>query len=98
MSARASASQIVYLPPVADERFLQSTAEALERLAAESELRGRRMLASLLAIAKVEAEDDLKTCASNLRILSREQDRDDGAALMASKLARRGGKPAPSRN
>lgn len=90
MSPRANVSQVVYLPPVADESFLKNTVEMLERLRAESELRGRHMLASLLAITKVEAEDDLKTCANALRMQSRQHDRDDGAAELAQKFACRG--------
>jgi hypothetical protein len=41
-----------------------------------------------------EAEDDLKTCAKTLYIRSRDQDHDDGAAVMAQKFACRGGRPA----
>ena len=95
MSARTSASHIVDFPLVADEKFLSSTVDILERLRAESELRGHNLLASLLAITKGEAEDDLKTRARTLRLLARDQDhRDDGVARMAQKLACRGGKLA----
>ena len=41
--------------------FLRLTAEILERLELESSSRGNRMLASLLDIARTEAEDGLKT-------------------------------------
>ena len=40
--------------------FLRLTAEILERLELESSSRGNRMLASLLDIARTEAEDGLK--------------------------------------
>jgi hypothetical protein len=41
--------------------FLRVTAEILERLELESSCRGNRLLASLLDIARTEAEDGLKT-------------------------------------
>ena len=88
MSARANASPVIYLPSVVEEKFLKTTAEILERLRAQSENRGHPLLASLLAIAKDEAIDDLRTRA----ICSHEQDPDDGAASMARKLAYRGGR------
>ncbi|MGH6922734.1 MAG: hypothetical protein ACRED5_03095 [Propylenella sp.] len=92
MSVFAKAPRVVHFPTVVDERFLRSTVDALERLREESDLRGHSMLASLLAIAKCEAEDDLKTRAKIRRLNARGQDRDDGAAMMAQKLARRGAK------
>jgi hypothetical protein len=94
MSARANAPQVAYLPSVADEKFLKSVVEILDRLRAESDLRGHNLLGSLLAITKGEAEDDLKTCAKTHYIQSRHQDHDDGAAVMAQKFACRGGRPA----
>ena len=94
MAARAKSSKVVYLPPVADEHFLKNTVEMLDRLREESEMRGRHMLASLLEIAKSEAEDDLKTYANRLRMLARVYDGDDGAAMMAQKPACRGAKEA----
>ncbi len=94
MSARAHASKVVHLPAVADEHFLKNTVEMLERLQEESEARGRHLLGSLLAIAKVEAVDDLKTGANRLRMLSRELDRNDGAAELAQKFAHRAGNAA----
>jgi hypothetical protein len=89
MSARQGASSVVYIASAADEKFLASTAEALDRLHRESEHRGHRFLASLLSIAKGEAEDGANTLAKNDAIRAREPDRDDGAALMARKLTRR---------
>lgn len=87
MSARANASPVIYLPSVVDEKFLKATAKILERLRAQSENRGHPLLASLLAIAKDEAVDDLRTRA----IGPRDQDSDDGAASMAQRFAYRGG-------
>jgi hypothetical protein len=87
MAARATESTITYLPPAGDEGFLKNTVDMLERLREESELHDRHMLASLLAIAKGEAEDDLKTCANRMRLASREMDRNDGAAELAQKFA-----------
>lgn len=90
MSAQAnSASPVVHLPSVVDERFLRTTAEILERLRTQSENRGHPLLASLLAIAKGEAEDDLRTRA----IGPQDTDPDDGVASMARKLACRAGAP-----
>jgi hypothetical protein len=80
-------SQIVYLPFVVEEAFLKDTVDTLERLREESEMRGHGMLASLLAIAKGEAEDDLKTRAKTRHLQMRAQEQDDGAARMARKLA-----------
>jgi hypothetical protein len=95
MSARPKSS-IVYLPPVAgerfvkDETFLRSVSDLLEGLGAECDLRGHNMLASLLAIAKGEAEDGLHTRETD-REIGTESDEDDGAAMMAQRLACRVG-------
>ena len=59
---------VVYLPPVADRKFLRNAVDVLEQLRAESEVRGHLMLASLLEIAKGEAEDGLRTQAKTERI------------------------------
>jgi hypothetical protein len=77
---------VVYLPPISDHTFLRNTAEVLERLRSESESRGHAMLASLLAITKGEAEDGLSTRAKAVEISAKYQD-DDGAAMMAQRLA-----------
>jgi hypothetical protein len=90
MSARVQVSPVVYLRSVAAENFLRETAETLERLRHESEARGHPLLASLLAIAKGESEDDLRTLVKSRHFGAGEEDTDDGAALMARKLARRG--------
>jgi hypothetical protein len=90
MSARANASQVVYFPSVPDDAFLRNTVDTLERLRTESEEHGHHLLASLLAITKGEAEDDLRTRTRALRFRSHDHEQDDGAAVMAQKLARRG--------
>jgi len=48
-------------PSLVDEEFLVKVADILDRLRAQSELRGHPLLASLLAITRQEAEDDLRT-------------------------------------
>ena len=53
-----------------NREFLRLTAEILERLELESSSRGNRMLASLLDIARAEAEDGLK--ARQHRVTSEE--------------------------
>lgn len=85
MSATGSASSVVDLPLVADEKFLAKTAEILDRLRAESDLRGHRLLSALLAITKGEAEDTLRTNVLSVR--PRNADFDDGVVEMAQKLA-----------
>jgi hypothetical protein len=92
MSARVNASQVAYLPS-ADEAFLKNALATLEQLREESELHGRHLLASLLAITKGEAEDDLKTCSKKVRGGARMSDHDDGAAMLARKFAYRSGEP-----
>lgn len=94
MSARAKASQVVYLSAFADELFLKSAAETLERLVDESREHGRGLLSSLLEIAREEAEDALKTSARTAAIGSRRQE-DDGAAELAKKFAYRKGSANP---
>jgi hypothetical protein len=87
MPASESASEVVYLPFVVDESFLKDTVETLERLHEESAMRGHNMLASLLSIAKGEAEDDLRTKAKLHHLTTRIAERDDGAAQLAQKFA-----------
>lgn len=87
MSVRAFASQVVHLPSASEDIFLRNAAETLDRLGAESERRGHTLLASLISIAKGEAEDGIRTRANDLAILEREHDRDDGVELMARKFA-----------
>ena len=46
-----------------DEHFLRCVMQALERLRDASQDRGHSMLASMIDLAKVEAEDELRTKA-----------------------------------
>lgn len=75
-----------------DDRFLREALEVLERLRSECEWRGHPLLASLLDIARSEAEDDLKTCAETRRFSSGSRSRgrvseDESVLRMAEKLA-----------
>lgn len=98
MSAR-SLSSALYLPSVSDdtflkdEAFLRKVAELLEGIRTESELRGHTMLASLLEIAKGEAEDGLSTREKDREVRT-EKSEDDGAAMMAQKFAHRADRTA----
>jgi hypothetical protein len=95
MSAHVNTSSVVYLPTTLDENFLGNVTEQLEQLRVQCEVRGHPLLASLLAIAKGEAEDGLKTHATvqHVRAQLRELDdgavSDDGVVQMAEKLAYR---------
>jgi hypothetical protein len=91
MPAIAGLSSVAYLPPVADARFLSEVADTLERLRSESEERGHPLLAALIAIAKGDAEDGLKTHANSVRTRATRQEADEGAVRMAQKLACRAG-------
>ncbi len=82
----AQLPSVVYLPPVSDQAFLKNTTDLLERLRAESEMRGHAMLASLLEITKGEAEDGLSTRATVDEFTEKRQE-DDGAEEMAQKFA-----------
>jgi hypothetical protein len=88
MPASENASEVVYPRFVVDEGFLKNAVETLDRLHEESAMRGHSMLASLLSIAKGEAEDDLRTKAKLQHLTTRIAERDDdGAAELAQKLA-----------
>jgi len=87
MSVRAFASQVVHIPTASDESFLRNAVETLDRLGAQSEQRGHMLLASLISIAKGEAEDGIRTRAQDISIL--ERDHDDGVEMMARKFAHR---------
>jgi len=94
MSARANAAYRESERPasVTDENFLRKVAEILERLRTESQQRGHSLLASMLDVAKAEAQDGLRTQASVLRLSGRRKpdhalDDDDGVVRMAEKLA-----------
>jgi hypothetical protein len=93
MSARPKQS-VVYLPPVADQKFLRNVVDVLDKLQADAELRGLGMLGSLLAIAKGEAEDGINTRKKELRLTGHGQDdASDGAAMLAQKFAYRADTP-----
>ncbi len=53
-----------------DEHFLRCVLQALERLRDASQNRGHPMLASMIDLAKAEAEDDLRTHALTLERFS----------------------------
>jgi hypothetical protein len=53
-----------------DEQFLQGVVDELERLRGESRERGHPFLASIIDLAVVEAQDDLRTQAITVRRLS----------------------------
>ena len=100
MSARLKASlrESVEVPPLAEEPFLTKAMEVLERLRSESEKRGHALLASLLEIARGEAEDGLKTRTEVLRvapapvhILDEGVEDEEGVVRMAEKFAWRAG-------
>ena len=61
MPATESALSFADVPSVVDEEFLTKVSDILERLRAQSEMRGHPLLASLLDITRQEAEDDLRT-------------------------------------
>lgn len=63
MPATQIALTFADIPSAVDEEFLTKVADILERLRAQSEMRGHPLLASLLAITKEEAVDDLRTRA-----------------------------------
>ena len=75
------------VPSVVDEEFLTKVADILERLRAQSEMRGHPLLASLLAITKDEAEDDLRTRVSELENGGLLNDADDGVIRMAQRFS-----------
>jgi hypothetical protein len=87
MSARSLKSTVIYFPPIADNNFLKNAADLLEGLRAESEFRGHPLLASLVAIAKGEAEDALTTNARTAQVVNRVKEEDDGVVEMAQRLA-----------
>lgn len=62
MPATQSAMAFAEVPAAVDEEeFLTKVSEILGRLKAQSDMRGHPFLASLLAIARDEAVDDLRT-------------------------------------
>lgn len=87
MSASSTALSVADLPSVVDEEFLTKVAEILERLRMQSEARGHPLLSALLAIAKDEAEDDLRTRACDAENSVSLGETDEGVVLMAQRLA-----------
>lgn len=70
-----------------DEEFLTRIAEILDRLKAQSEMRGYPLLASLLAIAKDEAEDDLRTRSGEFQRGGPFGDADAGVLQIAQRFS-----------
>jgi hypothetical protein len=87
MPATLSALSFADVPAIADEEFLSTVADILERLRAQSERRGHPLLASLLAITKDEAVDDLRTRAGELDSGGLLNDADDGVIKMARRFS-----------
>lgn len=87
MLATSSALSFADAPSLVDEDFLTKVAEILERLRAQSEMRGHPLLASLLAITKDEAEDDLRTRSSEFDNGGLLSDADDGVIKMARRFS-----------
>jgi hypothetical protein len=65
-----------------DADFLRVVIQAVRRLQETCAERGHPLLASLLDIARAEAEDDLRTDAQNVQLLSRIQQRDSTLSLL----------------
>jgi hypothetical protein len=95
--ARSRASLESIRPPAAGrEKFLAEIADILDRLRTEAQWRGHPLLASLIEIARGEAEDELKsrsemqrTPADPVRVREHGIEEDDGVLRMAEKLAKR---------
>jgi hypothetical protein len=87
MSATSSALSFADFPSVVDEEFLTTVADILERLRAQSEMRGHPLLASLLAITKDEAIDDLRTRVSEFDNGGLLNDADEGVIRMAQRFS-----------
>ena len=87
MPATSSALSFADVPSAVDEEFLEKVADLLERLRAQSEMRGHPLLASLLAITRGEALDDLKTRVAELGHGGLLAAADDSVIRMAQKFA-----------
>lgn len=87
MSASSNALSFADIPSVVDEEFLTKVADILERLRTQSEMRGHPLLASLLAITKDEAVDDLRTRVSELENGGVLNDADEGVIRMAQRFS-----------
>lgn len=87
MPAARNALSFADVSLVVDEEFLAKVAEILERLRAQSEMRGHPLLASLLAISKDEAEDDLRTRVREFHNGGLLSEADDGVIRMAQRFS-----------
>jgi hypothetical protein len=87
MPVHSSALSFAEIPSAVDEEFLAKIAEILERLRAQSEMRGHPLLASLIAIAKDEAEDDLKTRMAEFKRGGLLAEADDSVIRIAQRFA-----------
>jgi hypothetical protein len=87
MPATSSALSFAEVPSVVDKEFLTTVADILERLRTQSEMRGHPLLASLLAITKDEAVDDLRTRVSEFDNGGLLSDVDDGVIKMAQRFS-----------
>jgi hypothetical protein len=87
MPATRSALSFADVPSVVDEEFLTTIADILERLRAQSEMRGHPLLASLLAITKDEAVDDLRTRVSEFENGGLLNEADEGVIRMAQRFS-----------
>lgn len=77
---------------VSDEHFLRKVSEILERLRRESEQRGHPLLASVLDVARAEAQDGLRTeialrRSGRVKKVEHGFEDDDGVVRMAEKFA-----------
>jgi len=87
MPASSNRLSISDLPSFVDDDFLTKVVEILDRLGAQSELRGHPLLASVLAIAKDEAEDDLRTRLGEFEKGGLLSEADSSVVLMAQRFA-----------
>ena len=86
-SAPSDALSFADVPSVVDEEFLTKIVDILERLRTQSDMRGHPLLASLLAIAKDEAEDDLRTRVSEFQNGGLLNDADESVIKMAQRFS-----------
>jgi hypothetical protein len=90
MSANSNRLTVSHLPSFVDDDFLTKVADILNRLKVQSELGGHPLLASVLEIAKDEAEDDLRTRVGEFEkrgLLSEVDEVDRSVVLMAQRFA-----------
>ena len=87
MSAKSNRLSFADIPSFVDQDFLTKTVEILDRLRAQSELGGHPLLASILTIAKDEAEDDLRTRLGEFRKRGFLPEADSSVVLIAQRFA-----------